>query len=565
MTCNSQTVVCAGMTRMISTGALVLLAIACISILANPMPMDTGKAFSPATAADPDTVPKIFQHAHSNKLESSIEEDALSRYNARRLPSQISAHHQNTLFIPHDATPPVFSSYLGLLNAVESSAAAMHHLYPEDRTRFASSSEIVQPSWPIVDYRFTQPSLTRLDKQPMSVHAEMMPEPLNSRMPLDTATRKRKSNNGMFAALKFLKHHPQLQPSLNAPIAVPESSSKAQSFRAVINENLFSNKLAWRTKSDELTKYVNREGRFRQYIQRINTRESVFAADSQTSGLDEPLLVVPHKSYVDGNVMFDPEPEGKNLLFSFWTPSTDEVYPRLQLVGSASLARNDASDVLKQASLQQNQNAESALGESTTRFLIAPLTRKRPVSTAGLYTSTKRWLSDLPLVEQLLPLNSVVRTELSENLVSALHEHAEEIKELANGVLFGGHAVWHNTPEDAMLSARTESAVGIFRYHKGSSILYLAKPETLPQLPYRVVLIPFDIRGPRAKLFDASLGGNSLTFTLWAAHDKSAGGRFPHKYFFVSGGSIRIQDTGEVLRKARITLARMMEAGLHRS
>lgn len=373
---------------------------------------------------------------------------------------------------------------------------------------------------------------------------------------------KRKGVTGKVAASKFLERHQQLSQRTKVPSTVPELSPLAQQLRPSINENFFDNKLSWKSKGDDAMKSLYRDDQFRQYVQRINNRDSWFSAELQQPWLGKQLVLVPHKSSARGNLMFDPEPMIKSLLFSFWTPSVDEHYSRLQFVGSASLAVQDAAGVLRQSSaLKKALNPDTGTSSPEVSHAVEGSTGISDRTSTKRYAASKNWLQRLPLVEQVLPVNSEARFTLSEHLISEMHPDAAQIKDVANKILFGSNVIWQTTPEEIMLDAKATS-VGIFRYHKRTKFIFLTKPEILPLLPYRLLLIPYELQNPRAKLFSVSLARESVGFTLWATHDKP-GGELADTYYFVGGGLINTKMTEEIFHGAKVTLNGLKDAGLH--
>lgn len=374
---------------------------------------------------------------------------------------------------------------------------------------------------------------------------------------------KPKNGRGTIPGSKFLEHHPQFSVQYNVPPTLPEMSPEADRLKMDINRNLFSNALKWTSNGDETINSIYRDDQFHQFVRRIKHRKFWFVAEPREPWLHGRLVVAPHKSFSRGSVMFNPEPGVKSLLFSFWIPSTDGGYRRLQYVGSASLAVDDATEILNRPKVSQDASSQplTTLVPPLPR-VVAPLRQNIPASSFGRYTSARAWLKSYPMVEQVLPADSEARIQISQNLISETHRYAEQIKDVANNIFFNGHAVWQNTPEETMLNAKTDVAAGIFRYHKRSRLLFLARSETLRLLPYRVILIPYQIQGPRAKLFSSSLRGRSHVFTLWAASDVP-GGKHARQYLFISGGAVSTKDTEDVLRHGVNTMKQLTEAGLH--
>lgn len=279
-------------------------------------------------------------------------------------------------------------------------------------------------------------------------------------------------------------------------------------------------------------------------------------------GFLERFVAVPQRFYKGSSTIFGSEPGSHLLLFSFWAPSSDALGPRLQFIGSATITSDEATEVIRQAYLQLRASTHLTAQLSDKHLPLPPMIVAEPRRTGsrfqasavtGLYSSSEEWLSNLPLLERISDANLHEKLKLSSSLVSKMHEGAEELKEVANAALFGGHVVWQSQPKEAMMDMNPRGQVNVFRYHKRASVLFRTKPVMLQVLPYEMVLIPYEILSTRARLFDPSLRTQAHTFTLWAAQ-ATPDGKSADAFDFISGGSLAMSKTAAVLQKARLTL-----------
>lgn len=486
-----------------------------------------------------------------------VDETWLEPAKAHEVPFQASAERPAEVQITHPGSQPFISEFPPPNAAAFSSAHGSAH----------SQGDLASTSMSSQHPARSVPSLVHEHGILPAVQVEGASEHNHKSLVIDSSKRPKrfKDARGTIAASRFLEHHPAVKISIDVPFTVSETSPEAHQLRPDINTHLFSNRLMWRTKGDDMFTSPNRDIQFRQFIQRINARRSWFTAKTQAIVPGKMVVIVPHKSYTSGNVMFDPEPRVKNLLFSFWTPSVDERRTRLLFVGSAALAVHDATEVLKRlTNMPVHATKKGREGNSPPLMPVVAAPRGRfPATVAAQHTATKSWLNTLPIVDQIVPENPEAWELISHNLISEMHPFSRRIQELANNILFENQVVWQTTPEDLMFNAKTESAAGVFRYHKRSRFIYITRPEILSLIPYRMLMIPYEIQSPRAKLFDPSLAGHSLTFTLWAGYDIPGAGRHAETYLFVSGASLGIKKTGDVLERAKNIVSQLTGAEVH--
>lgn len=358
------------------------------------------------------------------------------------------------------------------------------------------------------------------------------------------------------------------------PVVVNEASPDASLLKDIINEQLFETKLQWDEKGDDLLRSSKSKNLLQRFVRRINVGGSRYTAQLRTSVSDRQIFVVQHPSYANGNFMFSPAPgTDKKLLFSVWALSQDDQLPRMQFVGSAALTADDATRVIRQADKLKGLPNEAASQleseESSSQIRQVRPPRRNDVrlyhlNKAGLYTSSNDWLSHFPLVESI-GLAMSQRPALGWiHFISQIHRDADRVKEAAARVLFGYKLTWQSPPEDAITPAGEKYLIDIIRSHKRSKYVYVTKAEVSRALPYEMALIPYQVRDSRSKLFDPALRGNSHTFTLWA-YDGASSEENEAKFFLVSGVSISMEASKDILKEGAATFEQLENAAHHDS